>query len=237
MRESESGGHAQIFDVHVVAVVPRGVSGGGPRHDDVGSHAVDAGRRADFGDLEQYRAGELDSGQDRLGTVNPDTKPLFGIRVVSPECLRVRVEGQSTPHDLGTLRGVPRRSNFDGQAEAVEQLRPQLALLGIHRPDEHEPRRVGDRYTVALHGDGPHGGRVQQQVDQVVVQEVHFVDVQNAAMRPGQQTRLEVHGAVAQRLLKIDRTCHAVFRGADGKLDQSYGPGLHGRVGTERAVR
>ena len=96
---------------------------------------------------------------------------------------------------------------------------------------------MGDGYAVALDGDGPHCGRVEQQVDQVVVQEVDLVDVQDAAMRLGQQTRLEVHGAVAQRLLEIDRTRHTILRRADGKLDQSYGPGFHGRVGTERTIR
>ena len=95
---------------------------------------------------------------------------------------------------------------------------------------------MGDGYAVALHGDGPHGGSVEKQVDQVVVQEVDFVDVQDAAMRLGQQARLEVHGAIAQRLLEIDRTRHTILRRADGKLDQSHRPGFNGRVGTERAI-
>ncbi len=237
MWESEFGSGAQIFDVRLLPVVPRGVGGTGPRHDDVGSHAVYTGRRADFGDLEQYRVSELDSGQDRLGPLNSDTKPLFGIRVLSSESLRVRVERQSSPHDLGALCRVPRCGNLDGQTEAVEQLGPQLALLGIHRPDEHELRRVGDRYAVALHADGPHGGRVEQEIDEMVVQQVDFVDVQDPAMRICQQTRLEVDGAVAQRLLEIDRTCDAILRRADGQLDQSHRPGFHGCVGFERAVR
>ena len=138
--ESEPGSGAQIFDVRLIAVVPRGVRGGGPRHDDVGSHAVDTGRRADFGDLEQYYVSELDSSQDRLGMFNPDTKPLFGIRVLSSEGLRVRVEQQPSAHHLGALCRVPRCGHLDGQTEAVEQLRPQLALLGIHRSHQHELR-------------------------------------------------------------------------------------------------
>jgi hypothetical protein len=64
MWESEFGSGAQILDVRLLAVVPRGVRGGGPRHDDVGSHAIDTGSRADFGDLEQYCVSELDSSQD-----------------------------------------------------------------------------------------------------------------------------------------------------------------------------
>ena len=120
MWQCKFGGRPQIVDVRVVAVVPGGVGGGGARHDDVGSHAVDTGRRADFGDPEQCRIGELDAGQDRLGVLDPIAKPLFGIRVTGPEGLRVGVELQSPAHDLGTLRRIPRRGNLDGETEAVE---------------------------------------------------------------------------------------------------------------------
>ena len=120
MWQCEFGGGSQIVDVRVFAVVPGGVGGGGARHDDVGSHTVDTGRRADFGDPEQCRIGELDSGQDRLGVLDPIAKPLFGIRVMGAEGLRVCVELQSPAHDFGALRRVPRRGDLDGEAEAVE---------------------------------------------------------------------------------------------------------------------
>ena len=98
--------------------------------------------------------------------------------------MRVRVEQQPSAHHLGSLRRLARCGNLDGEAEAVEQLGPQLALLRIHRPDEHEFGRVGDGYAVALHRDGAHRGRIEQQVDQMVVQQIDLVDVQDAAMRP-----------------------------------------------------
>ena len=81
MRQRKPGGGTQILDVRLLAAVPRGVRGGGPRHDDVGPHAVDPDRRAHFGDSEQRCGRQLDPGQDRLGLPDPDAKPLFGIRV------------------------------------------------------------------------------------------------------------------------------------------------------------
>ena len=239
MWQSEFRRGAQIVDVGVFAVVPRGMGGGRPRHHDVGAHAVDTGRRADFGDPEQCRVGELDSGQDRLGVLDPITQPLFGIRVPRAEGLRVRIELQSPADHVGAQCRVLRCGDLDGETEAVEQLRTQLALFGIHGADEHEPRRVGDRDAVAFHGDGAHGGGIEEQVDQMVVQQIDLVDVENPAVRLGQKARFEVHGALAERLFEVDRSGHAVLGGPDGKLDQPHGPGLHRlrRRRTSRRVR
>jgi len=47
-----------------------------------------------------------------------------------------------------------RRRYLDRQPEAVEELGAQLALFGVHRADEHEPRRmlVGDAFALdAVH--------------------------------------------------------------------------------------
>jgi hypothetical protein len=236
MRQSQFRRDAQVVDVRVFAAVPRGMGRRRPGHHDVGAHAVDAGSRAYFGDLEQCSVGELNQVQDRLGVLDPITKPLFGIRILGAKGLRVGVEQQSSAHHLSAQCRVARRGHLDGEAEAVEQLRPQLTFFGIHRADEHELRRVGHRDAVAFDGDGTHGGRIEEQVDQMVVQEIDLVDVQDPAMRIGQQTRLEAHRAIAQRLLEVDRSRHAVLGGADRKFDQSHRPGFHGCVGAERAV-
>ena len=95
---------------------------------------------------------------------------------------------------------------------------------------------MGDGYAVAFHGDGAHGGRIEEQIDQVVVQKVDFVDVEDSAVRLGQQARLEVHRAVGQRLFEVDGSCDAILGGSDGKLHQAHRPGLHRRVRPEGSV-
>ena len=227
MWQCEFGGGSQVVDVRVLAVVPCGMGDRCPRHHDVGPHPVDAGRRADFGDPQQCGVGELDSGQHRLGTLDPIAKPLFGIRISGAKGLRICIELQPTTYDFSALGRVPRRGNLDGEAEAVEELRAQLALFGIHRADQHELRRVGDRYAVAFHGDGAHRGRIEEQIDQVIVQQVDFVDVEDSAVRLGQQARFEVHRALAESLFEVDRSRDAILGGTDGKLHQAHGPGLH----------
>ena len=112
---------------------------------------------------------------------------------------RVGVEVHPPAHHLGPGGGVARGDRLDGEAEPVEQLGPQLALFRVHRADEQEPGRVPDRHAVALHVAGSQRGRVEQQVDQVVVQQVDLVHVEHAAVRRGEQPRLERGDALGQR--------------------------------------
>ncbi len=134
------------------------------------------------------------------------------------------------------VAGITRCRDLDGEAEPVEQLGAELALLGVHGADEDEPRRVLDRDTVALDRRTAHRGSVQQEVDEVVVQQVDLIDVEDAAMRASEQAGLVLGDAVGQRLLEVQRTQHAILGGADGQLDEAYGPGLDIDVGGERAV-
>ena len=90
-------------------------------------------------------------------------------------------------------RAPPGRAagDLDGEPEAVEQLRAQVALLGVHRADQQEARGVGDGDAVALDVLAAQRGGVEQHVDQVVGQQVDLVDVEHAAVGRGEQAGLE----------------------------------------------
>ena len=102
----------------------------------------------------------------------------------------------------------------DGQPEPVEQLRAQLALLRVHRADQQEPGRVPHRDALALDVAGAQRRRVEQQVDQVVVQQVDLVDVEHAAVRGGEQAGLVGRDALGQRALEVERAGEPVVAGA-----------------------
>ncbi len=53
-------------------------------------------------------------------------------------------------HDPDALVDVAQTSDVDAETEAIEELRPELAFLRIHRADEDESRRVGERDALAL---------------------------------------------------------------------------------------
>jgi hypothetical protein len=98
---------------------------------------------------------------------------------------------------------------------------------------------VADRDAFAFHGRPAGGGGVQQQIDQMVVQQIDFVDVEDAAVRGGQQPRLVAHLAGAQSLLEVQGADDAVLGRAHGELDQPSRPGAGGRciMGSVRAGR
>ncbi len=144
---------------------------------------------------------------------------------------------QASAHHLGALARLAAGRDVHGEAEPVEQLRAELALLGVHRADQHEPRRVGDRHALPFHRDPAHRGGVQQGVHQVVGQQVHFVHIEQSAVRGGEQPRLEIGAAVAQRAFQIQGTDHAILGRADRHLHQPRGPGVRVRARRVRAVR
>ena len=94
-----------------------------------------------------------------------------------------------------------------------------------------------DRHPLPLDVADPERGRVEQQVDQVVVQQVHLVDVQQPAVRRGEHARLEGGDPLGQRALDVQRADQAILGGADGQLGQRGGPGPLRRPGWMRAVR
>ena len=117
---------------------------------------------------------------------------------------------------------ILRRAHLDRQAEPVEQLRPKFALLGIAAADQHEARGMADAQPLALHHVLARGGDVEQQIDQMILQQVHLVDVEEAAMGAGQQAGLERLDPVGQRPLQVERADHAVLGGAERQVDHRH---------------
>ena len=91
--------------------------------------------------------------------------------------LGVALEGQAPLHHGHAGVEIVEPRHLDAQPEAVQELGPEFALLRIHGAHQDKAGRVGERNPLALHHVDPHGRGVQQHVHQVVVQQVHFVDV------------------------------------------------------------
>ena len=95
------------------------------------------------------------------------------------------------------------------------------------------------RHPVALDVRAAHGGGVEQQVDEVVVQQVDLVDVEHAAVRLGEQPRLVGADALRQRPLQVQRPDEPVLGRADRQLDEPGGALLpaDGEVGSNARQR
>ena len=77
---------------------------------------------------------------------------------------------------------------------------------------------------LALHEVAPHRRRVQQHIHHMVVQQVHLVYVQDAAMRRRQQARLEASTALAYRRLDVQRSDDRLFSRAHRQLHKAHLP-------------
>ena len=90
-------------------------------------------------------------------------------------------------------------------------------------------RRVRGFDPFSLDDVDAHRRSVEQHVDQVVGKQIHFVDVDDAAMGRGQQPGLKCSTSLAQCPLEIERSQHAVFSRTQGKI--------HKRRRTARSLR
>ena len=124
--------------------------------------------------------------------------------------------------DQDALVGVADPLHVDAQSEAIEKLRSQLALFRVHRAHEDESRGVAEGDALALDDVDAHCRGVEQHVDQVVIEQVDLVDVEDVAVRLGQDARLEPLGSRAQGRLDVDRAHDAILGGVDRKLDHPH---------------
>ncbi len=148
---------------------------------------------------------------------------------------RIGFERQPAAHHLGPGHDLPRRDDVHGEPEPVEQLRTQFAFLRIHGSHQQERRGVRHRNAFPLDVRTSHRSRIQQQVHEVVVQQVHLVDVEHPPVRGGEQTGLEGANAFGQGAFQVQRADQPVLGGAHREFDELGGPLRRGA--TVRPVR
>ncbi len=98
---------------------------------------------------------------------------------------------------------------------------------------------MGHRDRLAFHHVDTHGGRIQQHVHQVVVQQVHLVHVQKVAIGLRQHARLESAGSAADGRFQVDGPHQAVLGCVDGEVDDPHRYSADGErtvLGTPAAV-
>ena len=216
MGEDEAGDGPDVVGGGRRPAAPPGVGGGRPGQHDVGPQALGPG--ADAGRARRLQQVVVEGGRD--GVVQPRHQLELPLRPEGCERVRVGVERHPAAHHLGPGGRVDGAADVDGEPEAVEQLGPEVALLGVHRPDEEEPGGVGVRHAVALDPVDAGGSGVEEGVDEVVGQQVDLVDVEDAAVGGGQQPGLEPDLAAGQRRPEVEGADHPLLGGAEGQLHE-----------------
>mmetsp|Transcript_6747 Transcript_6747/g.15782 ORF Transcript_6747/g.15782 Transcript_6747/m.15782 type:complete len:221 (+) Transcript_6747:1570-2232(+) len=116
-------------------------------------------------------------------------------------------------------------------------MRAQLGLLGVEGRDEERLARVPHADALSLHVHVALGHHTQEDVGELCVEEVDVIDVQHAAMRLGQQSRLEHGLALLHRLLHIHGPEEAIIEHIQRHLDKGALHNLPLEIGERLALR
>ncbi len=138
---------------------------------------------------------------DHLSQQNPGPAQLPRQHgVAGPVARVIEIAGL---HHQDPLRRIPQPLHVNAETEAIQQLRAQISLFRVHGANQDKVGRMRHRYPLALHHIHPHGGRIEQHVHQMVVQQIHLVDVEHLSVGLRQQPRLEDPAPLAHRGLQV----------------------------------
>ena len=205
---------------------PGGPGAGGAQQHQVGAQAVHLGGNAQRACGLQHRVGP---GQ-RAGRLQALAcraqlrgQRGLGVCMAGAEGCGVGIEQQPRAHDGLALGRILHIGQAHAQAQAVQQLRAQLAFLGVHGAHQHEARRVAVRDAVALDHVDAAGGGIQQHIDQGIGQQVDLVHIEHAAMGARQQAGREFERMAGHGLAQVQRAGQMLQRGAQRQRDEGRG--------------
>ena len=78
------------------------------------------------------------------------------------------------------------------------------------------------RDPLALHGIDPHRRRVEQNIDDMILEQIDLIHIEDVAIRRCQDARLELLAPVPDRRLHVERSDHTILRRADGQLHHAH---------------
>mmetsp|Transcript_68807 Transcript_68807/g.108484 ORF Transcript_68807/g.108484 Transcript_68807/m.108484 type:complete len:239 (-) Transcript_68807:226-942(-) len=107
-------------------------------------------------------------------------------------------------------------------AETIQQLGTKLTFLRVTAAHQDELGWVANADALTLHGVPATRCRVQQDVHQVVVQQIHLIHVQNPSVRFREQPGFESLLTLGQGLLDVNGTTNAVLCGAQRQINHGH---------------
>ena len=160
----------------------------------------------------QQRLSVAQLGQKRASLAHPSSESLVFLPIASTEALRISLVVESSLEHLTAGRYISLPAHFYRQGKAIKKLRTQTTLFWIHRPDEREAcgMTMGDPLT--LYMIDAHSCDIQEDIDQVVLEEIHLIDIENLLMSTSQDTGREAQLSRRQSMLHIDRANELILR-------------------------
>ena len=222
MEQRHQRGLPHIVNAHHSAPLISGNRTGGFVHYDVAAQAVHLVLGADVGNQFQDVIRHYYIRQALLAGDDAFPFRLFVVRPVVHKAEGLGFKGHSAADYGAPFRRGEHAVHFHRQAEAVQELGAQVPFLRIHSADEHKLGGVAYRDALALHIVAAHRGGVQQHIHQVVVEQVDFVNVEDAPMGGGNQPRFKVFGARFDSLFNVQSADQAILGGSHRQVHDAY---------------
>ena len=202
------------------ARIERGYCFGALEDRDVGAVATDAGLNDHLGDRRVLSVGHRHLSEPATRLIEGVSKRALELGVPVHEGLGIAREELTATHDLGASVRVLEWLHGHGKSEPVRDLRPQLSLFLVHGSHEKEASRVRHGDALPLDCIDSERRRVEQQINQVIVEKVDLVDVENTPVCVGEQAGLECLDALAQRVSQVERAGNAILCRVQGQINQ-----------------
>ena len=122
--------------------------------------------------------------------------------------------------DLHPLLGAHQLVGRQRNGEAIEQVIANVAFFGVVCGDQQGPAGVAEAEAFPFHPVFAAAHGCQHQIDDAIVQQIQFIDVEHAAVGIRQQARLEHGAAAGQGRGHIHRTHQPVFGDPQGDLHE-----------------
>jgi len=167
--------------------------------------------------------------QQAAGRFNLAGELAFFGQPILAETLGIGFKGEVTFHNNHAFARFANAKDFNGEGKAVQKLGAQVAFFGVHGADKDKARRVGEGDAFTLNDVHAHGGRIEQHVHDMIIQQVDFIYVQQAAVCSRQNTGIKTALALLNSFFNVEGTNHTVFSCRDRQVDKRGPPGGDGQ--------
>jgi hypothetical protein len=201
--QDQAGDAAHVVFHHLRPPLIGRQGNSGPIHGDVSAHAINAKVHADTSNQAQQGIIELDGREPMSRRAEAGTLRLFSFSPLPHEPLGIAIKGNAAPHHFRAYLDITLGLHVHRQTKTIQQLGPQFAFLGVHRADDDKGRWMAHRDAFTFNVIHAHGSSIEQDIDQMVAEQIHFVDIQQATMRCCQEARLKMFFTALQGTLDI----------------------------------
>lgn len=183
------------------------------------AHAIGADSGTELCGLAQHGIGDGERCHLLARAFDFLARLVISLGPLGSEAFGIAIKGIATLDYFDARIEIGRGGDFDGESEAIEQLRAEIAFFGIAAADEDKARGMAHADSFALDDILASGGDVEQEVHEMIFEEIDLVDVEVAAMRAREESGLVGFFAAGEGAFEIECADDPIFGGAEREVN------------------